>query len=191
VTPLPPSRAFNSPVQAECVDSRASVQLTEKLVRQHQKGVWRYLRFLGAPPELAEDLTQEAFLALLQWAPEERGDAALAGWLRTTARNLFRMQARKPRQGVHLAAEAELEEAWLRFAGGDPARAGDDYLVALHSCLERLEDRERNAVVLRYGEGASRQEVATALGLALEGAKTLLRRAKDKLRRCVAWRLEQ
>jgi len=178
-------------VQAECLKSQTAVQLTEELVRRHQKGVWRYLRFLGCPPELAEDLTQETFLTLLQWAPEERGDAALAAWLRTTARNLFRMQARRPRKGVELAAETELEEAWLRHAGEDPDRAGDDYLVALHSCLQRLEDRERTALVLRYSESASRQEVASTLGIAVEGAKTLLRRAKDKLRKCVAWRMER
>jgi RNA polymerase sigma-70 factor (ECF subfamily) len=178
-------------VQAECVQSRAAVQLTEELVRRHQKGVWRYLRFLGCPAELADDLTQETFLTLLQWAPEERGDAALAAWLRTTARNLFRMQARRPRKGVELAAEAELEEAWLRYAGEDPTRAGDDYLVALHSCLQRLEGREHEALMLRYGESASRREVASALGLGVEGAKTLVRRAKDKLRKCVAWRMER
>ena len=63
--------------------------------------------------------------------------------------------------------------------------------MALHSCLQRLEDRERTALVLRYSESASRQEVASTLGIAVEGAKTLLRRAKDKLRKCVAWRMER
>ena len=36
------------------------------LVRQHQAGVWRYLRFLGCDRPLADDLTQETFLAVLE-----------------------------------------------------------------------------------------------------------------------------
>lgn len=36
------------------------------LVRAHQAGVWRYLRFLGCHPDEADDLTQETFLALKQ-----------------------------------------------------------------------------------------------------------------------------
>ena len=36
-----------------------------RLVREHQAGVWRYLRVLGCPATEAEDLTQETFLAVL------------------------------------------------------------------------------------------------------------------------------
>jgi len=32
------------------------------LVRAHQAGVWRYLRFLGCEPSEADDLVQETFL---------------------------------------------------------------------------------------------------------------------------------
>ena len=115
----------------------------------------------------------------------------MAGWLRTTARNLFKMQLRKPRVGIQLAAESELEETWLRLAGREPGRAGDDYMVALDVCLQKLEDREQRALMLRYGESASREEIAVALELEVEGAKTLLRRAKARLRKCVAGRLEE
>ena len=37
-----------------------------QLIREHQAGVWRYLRVLGCSRELAEDLTQETFLAVLE-----------------------------------------------------------------------------------------------------------------------------
>ena len=74
-----------------------TVALTEVLIRQHQAGVWRYLRFLGAAPALADDLTQETFLEILRRAPVDRGAAALGGWLRATARNLFLAQRRRGR----------------------------------------------------------------------------------------------
>jgi DNA-directed RNA polymerase specialized sigma24 family protein len=34
------------------------------LVREHQLEVWRYLRYLGASPDLADDLAQETFVQL-------------------------------------------------------------------------------------------------------------------------------
>ena len=59
------------PIDASTAPARVSV--TEALVRRHQVGVWRYLRFLGCPPELADDLAQDTFLALMRHPPEDRG----------------------------------------------------------------------------------------------------------------------
>ena len=37
-----------------------------QLIEKYQVGVWRYLRALGCEPALADDLTQETFLSVLQ-----------------------------------------------------------------------------------------------------------------------------
>jgi DNA-directed RNA polymerase specialized sigma24 family protein len=60
----------------------------QQLVRMHQASVWRYLRYLGASAELADDLTQETFLQLLRAPFVEQSPASTAAWLRTVARNL-------------------------------------------------------------------------------------------------------
>ena len=38
----------------------------ERLIVEHQAGVWRFLRAAGCEPNLADDLTQEAFVMVLQ-----------------------------------------------------------------------------------------------------------------------------
>jgi RNA polymerase sigma-70 factor, ECF subfamily len=58
-----------------------------EVVRRYQAEVWRYLRYLGASAELADDLTQETFLQFLRAPYEERGPGSRAAWLRTVARN--------------------------------------------------------------------------------------------------------
>lgn len=151
-----------------------------RLVQMHQDEVWRYLRFLGATAELADDLTQETFLQLLRAPFEDRGPAAFSGWLRTVARNLYVRSFRRP--PVPLAELDELEAAWQRFARDD---GGDETLDRLRRCLERLDGRARQAVQLHYEERRSRRDIADKLGIGEDGVKSLLRRTRTLLRDCI------
>lgn len=159
--------------------SIAEVDVT-RLVQRHQVEVWRYVRFLGASAELADDLVQEAFLQLLRAPFEERTPAATAGWLRTVARNLYVKSFRAP--PFQLAELDAIEAAWTGFAQED---AGQDALDRLRVCLERLDGRARDAVRLCYEERRSRRDIAHRLGIGEDGVKSLLRRARALLRDCV------
>jgi RNA polymerase sigma-70 factor (ECF subfamily) len=124
------------------------------------------------------------FLALLRTPPDQSEEAAISSWLRRTAHNLFCNSKRRPR-----AAPLELVEAeatWRTFVGnGD----GDEAMEALAQCLENLPERMQQALRLRYQPKGSRQVVAHRLSLTLQGAKTLLRRARERLAACVSWRM--
>ena len=151
-----------------------------RFVQRHQNEVWRYLRFLGASPELADDLCQETFLQLLRAPYDERGDAARASWLRTVARNLFVKSFRRP--PFALTELDRIEEAWCEHARDD---GGDESLERLRVCLDQLEGRARQAVQLHYEERRSRREIGERLGIGEQGVKSLLRRSRDLLRQCV------
>jgi RNA polymerase sigma factor (sigma-70 family) len=161
----------------------------ERLVMTHQREVWRYLRFLGANPSESDDLTQETFLEVWRRPFVEFSDRASAAYLRRVARNRLLMRLRKQAREP-LALDVEQAEAvWVEFAGED---AGDARLGALQACLETLEERSRAALGRLYGgERVPRADVAEGLELSLEGLKTLVRRAKAKLRACVERRLRQ
>lgn len=151
-----------------------------RLVQEHQAEVWRYLRFLGASAELADDLTQEAFLQLLRAPFEERSPAATAAWLRTVARNLFVKAFRRP--PFQLAELDAIEAVWTGFARDD---GGHESLERLRECLQRLDGRAREAVRLCYEERRSRREIGRRLGIGEQGVKSLLRRTRAVLRACV------
>lgn len=158
----------------------------EDLIRRHQRAVWRYLRFLGADGALAEDLTQETFLALLRSPPRQSEDRAVSAWLRSTAYRLFCNSRRRPREATLELSEAEA--AWQTFVrDGD----GDEAMEALARCMEALPDEMRRALRLRYDGKGSRKAVAAALALTLDGAKTLLRRARQRLSNCMEWRMSR
>lgn len=156
------------------------------LVRSHQAGVWRYLRYLGCPAAEADDLTQDTFLAVFRDGFEDRSAEQTAAYLRTVARNrlLAVRRSQKKAPEVDLAAA---EAVWAETVGD---RGMDDYLVALEDCLEvGVTPRVRRALELFYRDRLSRDKIAEQLEMAAEGVKTLLRRARSVLRECVERKL--
>jgi RNA polymerase sigma-70 factor (ECF subfamily) len=150
------------------------------LVREHQVEVWRYLRYLGASPDLADDLAQETFVQLLRAPYEERGPAARSAWLRTVARNLFwKAHRRTP------MAQVELEAIEAAFAGFTRDDGGEGALAELRLCLDELDGRARTAVRLHYEERRSRRDIGRQLQIGEDGVKSLLRRVRALLRACI------
>jgi len=156
------------------------------LVREHQADVWRYLRFLGCDESQADDLTQETFLAVLRKPFEDRGRIQAAAYLRTVARRQLLMAVRKMRSGPSVEDLETAEDVWADQVGDAD---GNAYLDALSDCLKELEGRPKVVTDMFYRESCSRAEIATALGMTEDGVKTLLRRTRDVLRRCVERRL--
>ena len=153
------------------------------LVRQHQAGVWRYLRFLGCDRPLADDLTQETFLAVLETPFDIRTPAQTAAYLRRVARNRMLMAFRKLGREPVVTDLDLAETLWSEMAGEDGL---NNYLEALAECLETaVNGRAREAVMARYRDGASRDEIATRFDMAANGVKTMLRRTRNSLRDCV------
>lgn len=156
------------------------------LVRAHQTEVWRYLRFLGASNELADDLTQETFLQLLRAPFVQRSERETAGWLRTVARNLWVRSFRRP--PFDFADLDAMEAAWTGFAGDDQGEAA---VADLRACLGQLTGRARDVVQWHYEERRSRRAIGDRLGIGEDGVKSLLRRTREVLRACIERRRQQ
>ncbi len=160
----------------------------DRWVLRHQKRPWRYLRVCGCPPDLADDLVQEALLAALHKRVHDLEDPDAAAWLLGAVRNLWRAHLR--RQGVQrrvMQARADLADRALEQCAPDDD--GDAFCAALRACLRGIDGRARTAIELRYGEEESRESMAVILDLSVDGVKTLLRRTRAVLRDCVLRRL--
>lgn len=157
----------------------------EAFVRQHQVALWRYLRALGAPTDLAEDILQDTFVIACRKLHDDRGAAAAAEFLRQTARHLLlrrrRDQSRREAVLLELA-----DRAWRDDCATDH---GEAWLAALRACVEQLDGRSAAVVQAVYGEGAARRDAAGRLGMKETGVKTLLQRVRTNLRACVERRM--
>jgi len=156
------------------------------LMREHQAGVWRYLRALGADSSLADDVTQDVFLAALRSGFVERSRGETISWLRTTSRNLF-LKARM-KQGREVAT-GEIEHLDQRFTELVQEGDGAELVAALRECLKQLEDKPRQVMEMQHGQNLARLEIATMLGMTDDGVKTLIARTKARLKKCVEVRM--
>ena len=155
-------------------------------VRATQADVWRYLRFLGASTEDADDLTQETFLAVGRTPFELRSRRETAEYLRTAARNQLLMLRRRQGRQITTVELAAAEEVWSAAAvDGD----FNQFLDALDRCRETLAGRAREAIDRFYRDGRSREQLAAEFEMSLDGVKSLLRRTRTALRDCIQRRL--
>lgn len=158
-----------------------------RLIADHQVGIWRFLRALGCEAALADDLTQETFLAVLERPFSEINRAATSSYLRTIARNLLISYHR--RNGRYNLTDNldQLADAWSQWAGNDEAETA---IEALRECLKGLTPRARQALEQRFKDRTSRVAIADSLGITEHGAKNLMQRAKQQLRACVEQKLK-
>jgi len=131
----------------------------------------------------AEDVAQEAMLRLWKTAPDWRqGEAKVSTWLYRVVSNLCTDRLRKKR-GVALDSVPEPEDD---KPSASQRMIDTQRTAALYEALDRLPDRQRQAVVLRHIEGAMNPEIAQILEISVEAVESLTARGKRALKATLA-----
>jgi RNA polymerase sigma-70 factor, ECF subfamily len=137
-----------------------------------------FLHRTGGSPALAEDLTQETFLAAVRELKKGRRPETPIPWLYGIARHKlldhYRRQVRTER--IVSAADADTDELVVD-ADSDPSR---DRVVA---ALDAVPASQRAALVLHHLDGFSMGEVADLLGKTEKAVESLLGRGRENLKR--------
>jgi RNA polymerase sigma-70 factor (sigma-E family) len=157
------------------VSERATTEALEEIYVRNAPGAMRLAYFLTGDRELAEDLTQEAFVRVAGRFRHLRDPDDVPSYLRRTIVNLFTSQLRRKR----------LERAWLRRqALHEPASTDVDVETRddLWQAMRVLPERQRAALVLRYYEDLSEQDAAEMLRCSVGALNQLVVRAKAALR---------
>jgi RNA polymerase sigma-70 factor, ECF subfamily len=134
--------------------------------------------------DAAADALHDAFLRVSQRAGQfdpTRGAAAawLAGVVRHAALDQARRRGRElPTDDPSLGDAAVAPEALERVAANDEGRR-------LRECLQALEEKNRNGIVLAFVHGLSHSQVAERLSLPLGTVKAWIRRGLQQLRDCL------
>ncbi len=156
-----------------------------ELVRRHVDLVYSAALRMVCDAHLAEDVTQGVFVALARNAPQLGRHPVLTGWLHCTARNLA---AKAVRSDVRRRAR-EQEAAAMNELLATPSEASWKQIAPhLDAALGELNDDDRDAVLLRYFEKKSAQEMAAVLGVSAEAAQKRVNRAVERLRESFARR---
>ena len=177
----------------------------EQLYARHQAGLYRFVRrLLGtALNAQTDEVFQDTWLRVVQararWAPQ---GATFRTWLYTLAHHRVIDMLRRSGREVSIDAfdgegdepwEPQSTAAWQHWPA--PASAGASHTEELAfwrragekllACLEQLPLPQRSAFLLHHDDGLALDEVASALEVGFETAKTRLRYAMSKLRTCM------
>jgi RNA polymerase sigma-70 factor (ECF subfamily) len=145
-----------------------------RLVRLHERRVFRLVGRFFRRREDVEDVAQEVFLTAWRKLRTYRAEAPFEHWLTRVCLNCCYERLRKRRP-----AEQPLdEESHLGTRGADPT-AG----LEAERLLGNLEPADRFVLLLLYGEGWTVAEIAARLGWSQVNVKVRAHRARKKLRR--------
>jgi RNA polymerase sigma-70 factor (ECF subfamily) len=157
------------------------------LFRRRQAGVYRFALHMTGIPAVAEDVTQEVFLAVMRDAGRYERGRSVAAWLCGIARNHALRRLQKDRTVVPLDDDAE--DLGPHAPDADPladlTRA--EGIDALRRAVLGLPVQYREAVVLCDLQEMSYIDAAVALGCAVGTVRSRLHRG----RRLLAGRLRQ
>jgi RNA polymerase sigma-70 factor (ECF subfamily) len=156
---------------------RRDLALLDELVERYQHRLMRYLLYLTAQRERVEDWAQETWLRVLDRAAQYDGRSRFETWLFSIARNLAIDDLRR-KQGVSLESADAPHDPSSPFL--DAARSQDALRVA--AALDALEPIYREALLLRFREELSLQEIAQVTGAPVPTVSTRIHRALAKLR---------
>jgi len=153
----------------------AFAALVARHINKVYSAAWRHT----GNPQQAEEITQAVFVILARKSANLGKRVILSGWLYQTARltavTFIRSQIRR--------AHRE-QEAYMQTVLNDK-ESNDWTQIAplLDAAMAALNEADRHAVVLRFFDGKSMNEVGAALGANEDAAKKRVSRALEKLRK--------
>ena len=151
------------------------------LFEAHKDKVYSIALRYSGDQSLAMDIAQEAFLKLFSSLPDFRGDSAFSTWMYRLVVNACLDHKRR---SWRLAPIADELIAVLR-APGDCLNAllQSETRDRVRAAVETLSPDMRMAVVLRYTEGLSYDEIAEAMSCSAGTVASRLNRAHKALER--------
>lgn len=177
VAQVPESKSLDPRIALAVAGDRTAAQALLSSLLPRVRNLVRYLARGDAD---VDDIAQIALVQLMRSLPNFRGDGSLEAFCdRITVRvalGHLRKRRSRDRRNVELSPE-------LHAVSEDPAQP-DDYTLRRQAVqwLDELPHEQREAVVLHHVVGFSAPELAQALGVPFETARSRLRLGMSKLR---------
>ena len=169
----------------------------EGVYRRHNGGMVRFATAILRNRASAEEIVQEAWIAVLRNIGGFEGRSSLAGWIFTILANKARTRARRDGLNVSLDTSAnddrfddafdgrgrwrDMPELWDEMT---PERIVDGRQILEHvsDAIDHLPPAQRAVLVLRGQQGLEAEVVCEILGITQGNMRVLLHRARLSLR---------
>jgi len=166
---------------------RRDPDLLDRLIEQYQYRLFRYLLYLTASRQNAEDLFQETWFRVLERGHQYDGSSRFETWLFAIARHLvIDWQRQAKAKSLDALSEPEERRKPLEIEAADPSPLD---LISRHeeegrvqASLHRLPGVYREVLLLRFQEELGLEEIAAVLSAPVSTVKSRLYRGLEALR---------
>jgi RNA polymerase sigma-70 factor, ECF subfamily len=164
------------------------------LVRRHTPGMRRFALTFVRTPSVADEVVQEAWLAVLKGIDRFEGRSTLQSWIYRIVANIATTRGVREARSApfsSLAADGEASVDPDRFLPNgvwdsppEPWRSVLDHEAReiIDAAVAELPEQQRRVITLRDIEGWSSEEVRNVLELSETNQRVLLHRARSKVR---------
>jgi RNA polymerase sigma-70 factor, ECF subfamily len=167
---------------------RRDPDLLDRLIEQYQHRLLRYLVHLTGRRELAEDLFQETWIRVLERGHQFNDKYLFSTWLFSVARNLAidHMRRKQPASLDGLMNDEDNNAVSFDVPATGAASAFDRTVQReqnehIAAGMEHLPAEYREALVLRFQEGMSLEEIASVARVPLGTVKSRIYRGLSAL----------
>jgi RNA polymerase sigma factor (sigma-70 family) len=156
-----------------------SEQAFGALVSRHVNLVYSVALRQVRDPHLAEEISQNVFIILARKANSLSPKTILSGWLCRTARYISADALRTQRRRQAREQESQMQS----ISSESDSAAWNQIGPLLDEALNGLEEREHDAVVLRFFDGKQLKQVGAEMGTTEDAARMRVNRGLEKLRK--------
>jgi RNA polymerase sigma-70 factor (ECF subfamily) len=178
----------------ESVIERARAHDAEALAeiyRRYSRRVLGLCRYMLGSQESAEDASSEVFLKLQRSIASYDGSIPFPRWLLRVTGNQCIDMLRRQRRGQRVIVEGEDETMVVEAPSAEPSPLGTvmskEARAQVRDAIARLPVKYRVPLMLRYYSELSYDEIAQQLDLERNYVAALIFRAKQELRRKLAY----
>jgi RNA polymerase sigma-70 factor (ECF subfamily) len=164
---------------------RRDPDLLDRLIEQYQHRLLRYLLHLTGNPAMAEDLFQETWVRVLERGNQYDGRHEFCTWLFAVARHLF-IDSTRRKQHASLDGMLDDDDRPIEIPATGQPSAFD--LTVQRELSEHVADglthlvaEYREALVLRFQEGLTLEEISVVTGAPLGTVKSRIYRGLNAL----------
>ena len=167
--------------------AKGDMEALQSLIEAHQaRVVGTVVKMLGDDLD-AEDIAQQVFIRVWKSAGRYQPTAKFTTWLFKITRNLVFNELRRRKRHSVTSLQHEEEEHFFQPAdsGGispDASLLDSELNDAIQMAIDALPETQRMAIVLRRYEEMPYEEIGEVLELSVPAVKSVLFRARAKLR---------
>ncbi len=161
----------------------------DTILRETEVRIRAYIAGMGIAPHEVDDVAQDVYVELYRSFHKVPPEVPIERWIKGIARNLclnhIRRNARRGR--LHREALAEILATTRSSLERSVHESSMQY--ALEGCCQKLPEKSRQILRLRYSEDLSSAAIAKTLNSTAEAVRVALHRIRIQLRDCITQKL--